>query len=62
VDKSAGHLFHNRLFKEKAISCRLCQTQASKRGAGRVFSMLEHVPFNGFSVTMPLKEGRDALF
>ena len=53
VDKSVGHLFHNRLFSGEAIYIKI---HLAIPELTRFFSLMRKFPFRGFSITMPLKE------
>jgi 3-dehydroquinate dehydratase / shikimate dehydrogenase len=53
IEKSIGHLFHNKLFGKDAIYVKL---RVAIPELTRFFSLMRKLPFHGFSVTMPLKE------
>ncbi len=56
VDKSVGHIFHNRainLLEQNAVYLKLSVSVAE---LSNVISLCRELPFAGFSITMPLKE------
>jgi 3-dehydroquinate dehydratase/shikimate dehydrogenase len=53
VDKSVGHLFHNKSFPKNAVYVKL---PLESPELPLFFSLMRQFPFGGFSVTMPLKE------
>lgn len=53
VSKSIGHLFHNQTFPEGAVYVKL---HLPIPDVPRFFSVMRQFPFQGFSITMPLKE------
>lgn len=53
VNKSIGHLFHNKSFSKGAVYIKL---HLAIPDMPRFFSIMRKFPFAGFSVTMPLKE------
>jgi 3-dehydroquinate dehydratase / shikimate dehydrogenase len=56
VMQSVGHIFHNRLFRERKINAVYVKCRVSKEDLAEFFKELGALPFDGFSVTMPLKE------
>jgi 3-dehydroquinate dehydratase/shikimate dehydrogenase len=56
VDKSVGHLFHNRSFPNNAIYVKF---HVAIPELTSFFSLMRKLPFHGFSITMPLKEQLD---
>jgi 3-dehydroquinate dehydratase/shikimate dehydrogenase len=56
VEKSIGHLFHNKSFPKDSIYIKL---HLAIPELTRFFSVMRKLPFKGFSVTMPLKEQLD---
>lgn len=53
VEKSPGHLYHNAHFKKNAVYIKMCVDGSILR---KFFDLVAHLPFNGFSVTIPIKE------
>jgi 3-dehydroquinate dehydratase / shikimate dehydrogenase len=53
VEKSAGHLFHNKSFPADAVYVKIHMPIPDMP---LFFSIMRKFPFGGFSVTMPLKE------
>ena len=53
VDKSVGHLFHNKTFPKGAVYIKF---RIDSPELPLFFSLMRKFPFKGFSVTMPLKE------
>ncbi len=56
VDKSQGHLFHNRAFKAKGINALYLKIGLTQEELPTFFPLARALGFKGFSVTMPLKE------
>lgn len=56
VNKSIGHLFHNHAFEEREVDAVYVKMIVKPQEVGPFFSQIKHFPFEGFSVTMPLKE------
>ncbi len=56
VGQSVGHVFHNKIFREKKIDAVYVKCQVQKGHLKEFFSHMNALPFRGFSVTMPLKE------
>ena len=56
VDKSIGHLVHNQAFKKLGKNKVYVKIKLEKKEVKAFFSLIEQLPFYGFSVTMPLKE------
>ncbi len=56
VSKSIGPLFHNRLFKEQQHNAVYVKLRLQKHELASFFSLQRAMPFQGFSVTTPLKE------
>ncbi len=58
VERSIGHLFHNKSFPPKAVYVKL---HVAIPDLPLFFSLMRKFPFRGFSVTMPLKEQMDRI-
>ncbi len=56
VEQSVGHLFHNRIFQTRKQNAVYVKCKVAKGEAEEFFKELQNLPFQGFSVTMPLKE------
>lgn len=56
VDKSPGHIFHNRIFGEKKINGVYVKLRLPPEEVPKFFELIKELPFKGFSVTIPLKE------
>ena len=56
VQFSIGHIFHNKIFKDKNINAVYVKIKLNKDEIDTFFTFAEKLPFNGFSITMPLKE------
>jgi 3-dehydroquinate dehydratase / shikimate dehydrogenase len=56
VDKSMGALIHNAVFKEAEVNAVYVKMQVKKEELEMFFSLVRQLPFQGLSVTMPLKE------
>lgn len=53
VEKSVGHLFHNKRFPKSAVYVKI---DLDVPELPLFFSLIRKLPFAGFSITMPLKE------
>lgn len=56
VDKSIGHLCHNHIFKKLKKNAVYVKISLKTSEVPEFFSLIQNLPFAGFSVTMPLKE------
>ncbi len=56
VSQSIGHIYHNRVFKERKKNAFYIKIPITKEELPEAFSFLKKVKFKGLSVTMPLKE------
>ncbi len=56
VDKSIGHLCHNQIFKKLKKNAVYVKFPLKPIEVPEFFALINHLPFVGFSVTMPLKE------
>ena len=56
VDKSIGHLCHNKVFEALKKNAVYVKLALKPKEIGEFFSLINDLPFLGFSVTMPLKE------
>jgi 3-dehydroquinate dehydratase/shikimate dehydrogenase len=56
IDHSIGHLFHNRAFEKLEIHAIYIKMGVTKEELPRFFKLIRSLPFQGLSVTMPLKE------
>ena len=56
VDRSFGHLTHNALFRELSENAVYVKFPLTSEELPTLFSIIGKLPFEGFSVTMPLKE------
>ncbi len=56
IDKSIGHLCHNQIFRKLKKNAVYVKFPLKPTEIPGFFSLIEHLPFVGFSVTMPLKE------
>lgn len=56
IEKSVGHIFHNRIFSLKKTNKIYVKIRIKKEEIASFFSKIDSLPFCGFSVTMPLKE------
>ena len=56
VDKSIGHLCHNAIFRELEEDAVYVKFVITPQEVPALFAALKKLPFEGFSVTMPLKE------
>ncbi len=53
IEKSPGHLFHNPRFQHNAVYVKM---RLSPDFVRKFFALVDHLPFGGLSVTIPLKE------
>lgn len=56
VDKSISHLTHNPFFKEADLNAVYVKMQVEQSELGNFLHYAKELPFQGLSVTMPLKE------
>jgi 3-dehydroquinate dehydratase/shikimate dehydrogenase len=56
VDKSVGHIFHNRAFQNQHLNAVYEKIHVTAGELGEFFEYARKFPFQGLSVTMPLKE------
>lgn len=56
VDKSIGHIFHNRAFREAKRNAVYIKLKLSASELEYFFQLIKKLPFKGFSITMPLKK------
>jgi 3-dehydroquinate dehydratase/shikimate dehydrogenase len=56
VDKSAGHIVHNAVMEKLKIDAVYVKMVLDKEELAPFFSFVKSMPFEGLSVTMPLKE------
>lgn len=56
VSKSLGHIFHNDYFIKHGINAVYVKFKVSNNELDEFFGLLTGLPFQGFSVTMPLKK------
>lgn len=56
VDKSVGHIAHNKAFQELHCNAVYVKMQIKPEEIEGFFSQIKGLPFKGLSVTMPLKE------
>ncbi len=56
VDKSLGHLYHNKVFKEKNINAVYVKMAVKPEELSSFLPLAKSLGFRGLSVTMPLKE------
>lgn len=56
VDKSAGHIVHNRAFEELGQNAVYVKLKLTSTELNDFFKLIKLLPFMGFSVTMPLKQ------
>lgn len=56
VDKSKGHIFHNDYFQRHKMNAVYVKLKVTKEELPSFFKELTDLAFDGFSVTMPLKE------
>lgn len=56
VDKSIGHIFHNQIFSLKGVNNIYVKIALKAFELASFFEIIKSLPFQGFSVTMPLKK------
>jgi 3-dehydroquinate dehydratase / shikimate dehydrogenase len=56
VEHSIGHVFHNKNFDALGVNAVYVKFKVSKNELSLFFKYIQDLPFQGFSVTMPLKE------
>ncbi len=56
VDKSAGHIIHNRVFEVMDKNAVYVKLKLKPLELNDFFKLIKTLPFHGFSVTMPLKQ------
>ena len=56
VDKSIGHFCHNQIFKKLKKNAVYVKIPLKPLEVPEFFTLIRHLSFSGFSVTMPLKE------
>ena len=56
IDRSIGHRFHNHYFQQHGINALYVKLALKIDELTAFFSLSQHLPFKGFSVTMPLKQ------
>lgn len=56
IAQSQGHLFHNDYFRKHGINAVYVKFKITKEELAAFFENLKGLPFQGFSVTMPLKK------
>ncbi len=56
VDKSLGTIIHNAVFEDAALNAVYINMRVKKEEIPTFFSLTAHLPFKGFSITMPDKE------
>ncbi len=56
IEHSIGHIFHNKQLADLGINAVYLKIQLTGDELPAFFKLIEHLPFQGLSVTMPLKE------
>ncbi len=56
IDKSIGHLFHNRLFHAQGKNSLYIKTEITAGEVASFLAFAQKIPYSGLSVTAPLKE------
>ena len=56
VEQSLGHQFHNQVFQDKQVNALYVKIRIQKDELAEFWSYANHFNFQGFSITMPLKE------
>ncbi len=56
VDKSLGALIHNAVFEDANLNAVYIKIPLKKEEISAFFNLCKHLPFKGFSITMPHKE------
>jgi 3-dehydroquinate dehydratase/shikimate dehydrogenase len=56
IDKSLGHLYHNKVFKEKNLNSVYIKMAVKPEELSSFFPLAQRLGFRGLSVTRPLKE------